>query len=202
MDIYLKKAIEMYPNAGCELVYHTPFEFLSSVMLSAQTTDKKVNNVCETLYKRYPDYNCVKESDYDDIYTILKPLGLAKGKTKNFIELSKALKKMGYIPSTVEELIKLPGIGIKTAYVYMAEIHKEPHIAVDTHVFRVVKRLGLTNEDNPIKVSIDLEKRYKKEEYIKAHHSFLFLGRYKCKGNNPDCATCLLSDVCKYKKEA
>jgi endonuclease-3 len=200
MDIYLKKAMEMFPDASCELIYHNPFEFLSEVMLSAQTTDKKVNMVSIKLFEKFPTFDSVKENDYDEIYEIIKPLGLAKGKTSNFIKLCLELQKRKTIPNNVADLVTLPGVGEKTAYVYMAEIYKEPHIAVDTHVSRVATRLGLSKEKDPLKISKDLERRYPKELYIKVHHTFLFLGRYKCKSLKPDCDSCLLKDIYQYKK--
>jgi len=200
MDSYLKKAIEMYPNAKAELIYHNDFEFLVCVMLSAQTTDKSVNGISGELFAKFPSYNAVKETDYDEIYRIIEPLGLAKNKTKNLILLCKQLQILGKIPASVDELVKLPGVGIKTASVYMGEIHHEPHIAVDTHVKRVANRLGLVDTDDVNKIQKALENRYKPEEYIKCHHTFLFLGRYKCKSQKPDCGTCLLKNICKYYK--
>lgn len=200
MDEYLSKAIEMYPNAGCELIYHNNYEFLIAVMLSAQTTDKKVNTVTPLLFRIYPSYNDITLEDSEDIYSIIRPLGLAKNKTKSIIKLAKELKELGYIPNNLTDLEKLSGIGHKTACVYLAEIYKEPHIAVDTHVLRVANRLGLSQNKNPLEVQRDLENRYSKEEYIKAHHSFLFLGRYTCKSINPKCTECLLNNICKFKK--
>ncbi len=200
MDEYLSKAIEMYPNAGCELIYHNNYEFLIAVMLSAQTTDKKVNIVTPVLFRKYPSYNDITLEDSEDIYSIIRPLGLAKNKTKSIIKLANELKELGYIPNNLTDLEKLSGIGHKTACVYLAEIYKEPHIAVDTHVLRVANRLGLSQSKNPLEVQRDLENRYSKEEYIKVHHSFLFLGRYTCKSINPRCKECLLNNICKFKK--
>lgn len=201
MDKYLEKAILMYPNASCELNYNTPFEFLIAVVLSAQTTDKKVNGVTSVLFDKYKNAYDLSNASFDDVYRILKPLGLAKGKTLNIINLSKEIVFLGYIPETIGDLIKLTGVGNKTACVYMQEIYKEPHIAVDTHVSRVALRLGLTKEKNPLKIQKDLENRYLKEEYIKAHHTFLFLGRYCCKSIKPNCNECLLRDICDYYKK-
>lgn len=199
MDLYLENIIKMYPNAGCELIYHNPFEFLVAVVLSAQTTDKAVNKITPMLFEKYPEPESMSNASYDDLFNILKPLGLAKNKTKNLISLSQDITNLGYIPENIKELTKLSGVGIKTANVYMSEIYKEPHIAVDTHVFRVSKRLGLiTDKDDVLSCEKKLEKRYLKEEWIKVHHSFLFLGRYKCKSQRPDCQTCLLKDKCKY----
>lgn len=200
MDEYLSKAIEMYPNAGCELIYHNNYEFLIAVMLSAQTTDKKVNTVTPELFRKYPSYNDITLEDSEDIYSIIRPLGLAKNKTKSIIKLANELKELGSIPNNLTNLEKLSGIGHKTACVYLAEIYKEPHIAVDTHVLRVANRLCLSQSKNPLEVQRDLENRYSKEEYIKAHHSFLFLGRYTCKSINPKCTECLLNNICKFKK--
>jgi endonuclease-3 len=203
MDFYLENTIKMFPNAGCELIYHNPFEFLVAVSLSAQTTDKAVNKITAILFDKYKSINDLANANYNDVYNIIKPLGLASNKTKNLINLSKEINLLGKIPDNIKDLTKLSGIGIKTANVYMAEIYKEPHIAVDTHVLRVSKRLGLIDENDNVSICQEkLENRYEKEYWIKAHHSFLFLGRYICKSIKPKCAECLLKEKCKYKKEA
>jgi endonuclease III len=200
MDEYLSKAILMYPNAKCELNYNNNFEFLVAVILSAQTTDKAVNKITPILFSKYPTFNSIDESCLDDIYSIIKPLGLAKNKSKSIVKLAIQLKEIGCIPTNLSDLEKLSGVGHKTACVYLAEIYKEEHIAVDTHVLRVANRLGLSNSNNPIQVQRDLEARYERSEYIKAHHTFLFLGRYTCKSINPKCENCLLNNICLYKK--
>ena len=202
MDFYLENTIKMFPNAGCELIYHNPFEFLVAVSLSAQTTDKAVNKITAILFDKYKSIQSLANANYNDVYNIIKPLGLASNKTKNLINLSKEINLLGYIPNNIKDLTKLSGIGIKTANVYMAEIYKEPHIAVDTHVFRVSKRLGLINDNDNVSICQDkLEKRYEKEYWIKVHHSFLFLGRYLCKSIKPNCKECLLKEKCKYFKK-
>lgn len=202
MDFYLENTIKMFPNAGCELIYHNHFEFLVAVSLSAQTTDKAVNGITSILFQKYKNSKELANANYLDLFNIIKPLGLAKNKTNNLINMSKKIEELGNIPNTIEELIKLPGVGIKTANVYMAEIYKEPHIAVDTHVYRVSKRLGLILETDSIQTCEEkLESRYPKDLWIKVHHSFLFLGRYKCKSIKPNCETCLLNTKCKYYKK-
>ena len=202
MDFYLENTIKMFPNAGCELIYHNPFEFLVAVSLSAQTTDKAVNKITAILFDKYKSIQSLANANYNDVYNIIKPLGLASNKTKNLINLSKEINLLGYIPNNIMDLTKLSGIGIKTANVYMAEIYKEPHIAVDTHVFRVSKRLGLINDNDNVSIcQYKLEKRYEKEYWIKVHHSFLFLGRYLCKSIKPNCKECLLKEKCKYFKK-
>lgn len=200
MDEYLSKAIQMHPDAGCELIYNNNFEFLIAVLLSSQTTDKHVNKITPMLFNRFSDFTQIHEENYDEIYEIIRPLGLARNKTKNIIKLCLELQELGSIPSSIEKLEKLSGVGHKTACVYMMEIHKEAHIAVDTHVLRVSNRLGLSSSDNPIVVQKELEQRYSSDEYIKAHHAFLFLGRYTCKSQRPNCIDCLLKNICKYKK--
>ena len=202
MDFYLENTIKMFPNAGCELIYHNPFEFLVAVSLSAQTTDKAVNKITAILFDKYKSIQSLANANYNDVYNIIKPLGLASNKTKNLINLSKEINLLGYIPNNIKDLTKLSGIGIKTANVYMAEIYKEPHIAVDTHVFRVSKRLGLIDDNDNVSICQDkLEKRYEKEYWIKVHNSFLFLGRYLCKSIKPNCKECLLKEKCKYFKK-
>ena len=200
MEYYLK-AKEMYPNAKCELNYNNNFEFLVAVILSRQTKDREVNKITPVFFEKYKDFYDLSNAAFDALYKIIKPLGLANSKTRDLINLSKSLASIGYIPTSLEELKKLDGVGNKTACVYMAEIYKEPHIAVDTHVSRVANRLGLSKECDPLKIQKDLENRYDTSLWIDIHHTFLFLGRYTCLSKHPKCETCLLKDMCKYYKE-
>lgn len=188
----------MFPNAGCELVYHNLFELLIAVSLSAQTTDKRVNEVTHVLFSKYPSPYLLANSQEDDVYKIILPLGLAKQKTKNIIELSKILvnEYNGNIPSTQEELEKLPGVGRKTSNVILMEGFHIPRIPVDTHVLRVSNRLGLVNSDNVEIVEKVLEKQYDKSEWYYVHHCLLFFGRYLCKAKNPDCNNCPFINDC------
>ena len=196
----LDKIYEMYPNAGCELIYHNQFEFLCAVLLSAQTTDKAVNKITPKLFEKYPDAFKMAKANQNDLIEILKPLGLAINKSKYLINLATDLveKYSGEIPTERKDIESLSGVGRKTCNVYLAQIHQIPNIAVDTHVHRVTQRLGLVKEkssvletENQLKLIID------KNEWIKAHHAFLFLGRYTCKSKNPDCINCKLNEICK-----
>lgn len=198
---YLNKAIEMYPDAKCELNYTSNFTFLVAVILSSQTKDSAVNKITPILFKKYKTIEDLASAHEEDLINIIKPLGLSKMKAKNIIELSKQILELKEIPSNVSELTHLSGVGNKTACVYMQEIYKEPHIAVDTHLKRVSNRLGLSCESDPLKIQKDLENRYPKDLYIKAHHTFLFLGRYTCLAKKPNCNMCKLNSICKFYNE-
>ncbi len=195
---YYTKAHLMYPNAKCELNYTTNFSFLIAVILSSQTKDVNVNKITPILFEKYPTINDLAHAKKEEVEAIIKPLGLSKMKSQNLIKISNEILSLGKIPNNIDELQKLSGVGNKTACVYMQEIHKEPHIAVDTHLKRVSNRLGLSCEEDPGKIQKDLEKRYKKELWISVHHTFLFLGRYTCLAKNPKCNECKLSDICLY----
>lgn len=195
---YYTRARLMYPNAKCELNYTSNFSFLVAVILSSQTKDINVNKITPILFKKYPTIESLSLASSSELEEIIRPLGLSKTKSINLIKLSKEILELGKIPDNIVDLQKLSGVGNKTACVYMQEIYKEPHIAVDTHLKRVSNRLGLSFEDNPIKIQSDLEKRYDKSLWINVHHTFLFLGRYTCLAKNPKCTECRLNDICNY----
>ena len=189
---------EMFPDAHCELVYNNHFELLVAISLSAQTTDAKVNKITPILFSKYPFPINLSEANIDDVIDILMPLGLAKTKAKNIINLSKILvdKYKGNIPHTKEELTKLPGVGVKTANVFLAEGLKVNAFAVDTHVSRVAQRLGISKSDNPLVIEEDLKKYFNEKDWIKLHHQFIFFGRYFCKAKNPQCNNCKVRKYC------
>ena len=195
---------EILPNAGCELIYSTDYGFLISVMLSAQTTDKKVNQVTEVLFNKYPSLNDLANADIIDIENILKPLGLFKNKARHIINISKTLidEYDGVVPKKKEELVKLSGVGNKTANVVRAEIFKIPEFPVDTHVHRICKRLGFVSENATVE---DVEKKMRsvleEKEYILSHHQFIHFGRYFCKATKPNCNECKLHKHCNYYKD-
>lgn len=200
----LLKLYEMYPNARCELKYTTDFSFLCAVVLSAQTTDKKVNEVTPILFEKYKTIDELSLAKEEDLIIILKPLGLMKSKSKYLIEIAKTIKnEYNYnVPCDFNLLIKIPGVGRKTANVYLGQIHNIPRIAVDTHVNRVSYRLGLSKTlSDVITTEENLMNYFKKEDYIRAHHGLLFLGRYKCHSKNPHCNDCKLNDICLYRRE-
>lgn len=197
----IKRLYKMYPNASCELNYTSNFSFLCAVVLSAQTTDKKVNEVTPVLFERYKTIDELANAKEEDLISILRPLGLMKSKSKYLINIANKIKNdYNYqVPAEFDELIKIPGVGRKTANVYLGQIHNIPRIAVDTHVARVSFRLGLSNySSNVLKTEESLMEYFDTSDYIKAHHLLLFLGRYKCFSRKPHCSDCLLNDICKY----
>ena len=189
---------EMFPNAHCELIYKNHFELLIAISLSAQTTDAKVNKITPILFAKYPNALSLSNANIDDVIDILMPLGLAKNKSKNIINTSKILveKYNGNVPHTKEELISLPGVGVKTANVFMAEGLGINAFAVDTHVSRVAQRLGISKSSNPLVIEEDLKKYFNEEDWIKLHHQFIFFGRYFCKAKNPECNNCKVKKYC------
>ena len=189
---------EMFPNARCELHYKTKFQLLIAIVLSAQTTDLKVNLVTPILFEKYPTITDLANAKIEEVIVILNPLGLANNKAKNIIATAKVImeKYHGDIPSTKEELVELPGVGVKTANVYMAEGLGINAFAVDTHVSRVSNRLGISKSDNPIKIEEDLKEFFHDMNWIKLHHQFIFFGRYFCKAKKPECNNCKLKKYC------
>lgn len=194
---------KMFPNPHCELEYFDDFSFLCAVVLSAQTTDKAVNLVTKPLFLKYPTVFDIATSSEDELIPILRPIGLMKNKSHYLIKISKAIVEGygGKVPHDFNELIKLPGVGRKTANVFLAEIDKRPAIAVDTHVNRVSYRLGLSSSiDNVLKTEHELEAGFDEKDWIKVHYGLLFMGRYKCLSKNPKCSDCNLKSICRYEK--
>jgi len=198
-----EKLDEMYPNAHCELNYKTFFQLLIAVMLSAQTTDNSVNKVTPKLFELFPTPFDLANAKLEDVENCIKSLGLYKNKSKNLIEMSKIIveKYNGNIPSNKEELINLPGVGIKTASVVLVEGYKIPAFPVDTHVERISKRLGIAPEKaSAINVMEKLMKKYSSDKWGKLHHQMIFFGRYTCKAQKPNCHECKLIEQCRYLK--
>lgn len=195
----LKKIIK---DPKCELDFSNNFELICAVMLSAQTTDKRVNMITPTLFSKYPDSKSLMNAEYNDVFKIIESLGLAKSKTSNLISLAKAieLNYKGIVPNSLEELIKLPGVGRKTASVVLALGFNIPAFPVDTHVHRVSYRLGYSKKDDDVlNAEIKLKKYIPKNDWINAHHLMLLFGRYHCKSINPNCVECNLKKYCKVK---
>lgn len=193
---------EIIVNPAPELDFHNTFELIVAVVLSAQTTDKRVNMTTKELFKKYPDPLSLSQVDYDTVEEIVRPLGLSKTKAKNIIALSDILHKeyMDIVPSDFNKLVKLPGVGRKTASVVLAVGFNLPAMPVDTHLYRMAQRLGYIKEADSIKEAEDAYKKYiPKDEWAKAHHLFLLFGRYHCKAINPECLDCKLKKYCKYK---
>lgn len=191
---------ELFPNPQCELIYNKDYELLISVMLSAQTTDKRVNMVTSMLYNKYPTLDDLSKADINDIISIIKPIGTYIKKASNIINISKSLidNYNGIVPNDRKYLESLPGVGRKTANVVLSNLFNEPCIAVDTHVARVSKRLGLARaNDDVLTIEKKLNKKFKKEELVTLHHSLVLFGRYYCKAIKPLCENCKLKDICK-----
>ena len=190
---------ELYPNAHCELNYSKDYELLIAVMLSAQTTDKAVNKVTAILFSNYKSVDELANADLKDVEQIISTIGMYKIKAKNVIGISKGLveKHNGKVPHDKEALRQLPGVGNKTANCVLAELFNEPYLALDTHMQRFAKRLGISNDKDLEK----MEKKYlrfiPKERLIKTNHQIIWFGRYKCKAISPDCENCKICDFCK-----
>lgn len=183
----------MFPNAKCELDYNNLFELIIAVVLSAQTTDKRVNQVAKELFRKYSNYTLLSKANIDDVIDIIKPLGMFKIKAKNIIELSKKLDNLGIIPDTLEGLMTLDGVGRKSANVILSEYFKIPRIAVDTHVYRTSIRLNLA-KGNVLEVEEKLMKTFEEKDWYYIHIHLVLLGRYICKAQKPLCEKCLIKD--------
>ena len=190
----------MHPEAACALDFGTRFQLLSAVMLSAQTTDVSVNKVTPVLFAKYPTAEAMAEADPLDVQEIIKTIGLYKNKSKNIVALSKMLvaEYGGEVPGRFDDLVRLPGVGRKTANVVLAEGFGEARIAVDTHVFRVSNRIGLTCARDPEGVEKGLMERLPEDQWSRTHHLLIFHGRKVCHARKPDCENCLLRDCCVY----
>lgn len=196
----LERLREKNPTPRCELYFHTPFQLLVSVVLSAQTTDKSVNKCMEPLYDRPGGFDPeqVVAMGADALLTKIRTIGLAPTKSKNVVKLAAILieKYGGQVPRSREELEALPGVGKKTASVVLAEVYGDPTLAVDTHVFRVTARLGLHNETTPDRCEGVLLDLIPKEFLPAAHHWFILLGRYTCVARGPHCESCAVAEFC------
>lgn len=196
---------ELYPNAYCELNYTKDYELLIAIVLSAQTTDIRVNKVTKVLFNKYKTLNELKDAKLSDIENIIKEIGTFKKKSIFVKEIATRLVNdyNGMVPNNREYLETLPGVGRKTTNVFLAEYYKVPAIAVDTHVERVSKRLKIARSNmNVSEVEKTLMRKIPKERWIKTHHQFIFFGRYHCKSAKPNCSNCKLQHLCKYYKTA
>ncbi len=195
---YLDK---LYPNPVCELKFTKDYELLLAIVMSAQTTDKRVNMVNEVLFKKYDTLDKLASAPLEDIEKIIKPIGTYKKKSIFIKEIASKLLEdnITKIPSDRDYLQSLPGVGRKTTNVFLSVIYNKPAIAVDTHVERVSKRLGLAKEsDTVLEVEKKLMKKIPKSKWSKVHHQLVFFGRYNCKSIKPDCCNCKIKDICKY----
>lgn len=195
---------ETMPSPKTELNYDSPFHLLLAVILSAQCTDKRVNIVTPPLFEAFPDPETLANATEEQVYPFIKSVTFPNNKTKSLIKAAKVLVEEfgGEMPSDIDNLMKLPGVGRKTANVMLAVVWNKAAMAVDTHVFRVSNRIGLTtNSKTPLATEKTLVKYFPEELLSTAHHWLILHGRYVCKSRNPDCDNCGLTMVCKeYKK--
>ena len=192
------------PNAETELIFNNSYELLVSVILSAQCTDKRVNQTTPAIFQKYPDVYFLSKATVDDLFPLIKSISYPNNKTKHLIGMAKMVvdKYNGQIPMTVEELVELPGVGRKTANVITSVIDKQPNLAVDTHVFRVAARIGLTTHARtPLEAEKQLVKHIPTHLIHKSHHWLIRHGRYICVARNPRCNHCGINPVCKYYNE-
>lgn len=194
---------ELIPNPKCELDYFNDYSLLIAIMLSAQTKDSRVNEVTNILFSKYKNLEELKNADFKDLQEIIKPLGSFNKKAFNVKEIARILLSEygGNVPIEREKLEELPGVGRKTANVFLAEYLNIPAIAVDTHVERVSKRLKLVKKDDtPLIIEKVLMKNIKKENWAKRHLQLVLFGRYYCKAKNPECTSCKIRNLCNYQK--
>ncbi len=187
-----------YPEAECALDHVNVYQLLVAVTLSAQTTDVSVNKVTPALFEKYPDAAAMAEADQEDVAGIIKTIGLYKTKSKRIVDQAKALVENfdGVVPEDDDLLVKLPGVGRKTANVVMSVGFGHQRIAVDTHVFRVSNRIGLVKADDVVKTEAQLKKTLPEDRWTEAHHSLIFHGRYCCDARKPECERCVINDDC------
>jgi endonuclease III len=193
------------PDAETELVYDNPFQLLVAVVLSAQCTDKRVNMTTPAIFERYPDAAALSKATFDELFPLIKSISYPNNKTKHLIGLANMLMDRfnGQVPMTVDELVQLPGVGRKTANVITSVIDEQPNMAVDTHVFRVSARLGLTNKaTTPLAAEKQLIRHIPQQYVYKAHHWLILHGRYTCLARNPQCSKCGLTGICKHYKQS
>ena len=190
---------ENMPLAETELHYGSTFQLLVAVVLSAQCTDKRVNLVTPELFRRFPTPEKMAEASFDELYEYISSVSYPNSKTRHLIALSQKLLADfgGQVPSDIDALMSLPGVGRKTANVVASIVYNEPVIAVDTHVFRVSRRLGLSDGRTPLAVETELEKYIPEDKRATAHHWLILHGRYVCTAKSPKCTECALSDWCR-----
>lgn len=196
IDLYLD---ELFPNPKCELNYNNDYELLIAIVLSAQSTDKRVNSVTSIIFNKYNSLKALKEAHLEDLEGIIRPVGSFRKKASYIKNIATILDENynGVVPCDRDELIKLPGVGRKTANVFLGEFYNMPAIAVDTHVERVSKRLSLASKsDNVLKVEKRLEKVFSKDVWARRHLQLVLFGRYYCKAIKPECRECKLKDIC------
>ena len=202
---FFRRLAEDNPSPTTELESGNAYQLLVAVILSAQCTDKRVNMTTPAIFEKYPDVRALSKSSVEELFPYIKSISYPNNKTKHLIGMAKAIvdRFNGQIPMTIDALIQLPGVGRKTANVITSVIDQQPNLAVDTHVFRVSKRIGLvsTSAKTPLAVERELIKNIPKEHIHKAHHWLILHGRYVCVARTPRCEICGLTPVCKYFKK-
>ena len=195
---------QTYPDAGCALEHIDIFELLICVVLSAQTTDKSVNKVTPALFAEYPDAAALSQANPDDVAEYIRSIGMYRTKSKNIVNLSKALVANydGKVPDDYDSLVSLPGVGRKTANVVLSVGFGHQRLAVDTHVFRVANRIGFVCEKDVLKTELALMEVIPENRWTRTHHSLIFHGRNCCDARKPKCTECPINQYCKYYKEA
>ncbi|HLR47128.1 MAG TPA: endonuclease III [Deinococcales bacterium] len=197
-ELILTELRRLYGAARTELDWETPFELLIAVILSAQATDAGVNRATPALFAAYPDAAALAAAEPEDVMPLINSIGLFRSKARNIVATARLLtaEHGGTIPATRTELMKLPGVGRKTANVVLGVLFNVPAIAVDTHVGRLARRLNFSRHDNPDKVELDLQQTFPEEEWVFAHHALILHGRRVCTARRPDCAACTVRDWC------
>ena len=194
----------LFPNPVCELNFEKDYEFLIAIVLSAQSTDKRVNSVTPILFSEYNNLKLLKEANLCDLEKIIRPVGSFRKKAYYVKEIARILDEEcgGVVPTDRDKLLSFPGVGRKTINVFLSEYYNIPAIAVDTHVERVSKRLGLAKEnDDVLTVETKLQKKFDKSLWSRLHLQLVLFGRYHCKAIKPECYNCWLVDICREKKK-
>ncbi len=190
-----------YPEVKCSLNYTTPIEMLIATQMSAQCTDARVNIITENLFKKYPSVDAFAEADYEELCEDIRSAGFYRQKAKNIILTAQRIRDeySGQVPDTMEDLLTLPGTGRKTANLVLGDIFKKPAIVVDTHCIRLSNRMGLTANQDPVKIEMDLKKLLPPEEGLGFCHRLVYHGRAVCPARKPRCEECIVGDICKKK---
>lgn len=194
----------LFPNPKCELIYNNDYELLIAIVLSAQSTDKRVNTVTPIIFSKYNSLSKLKKAPLEDLENIIRPVGSFRKKSSYIKDIATIIDEQynGVVPKDRDVLVTFPGVGRKTANVFLSEYYNEPAIAVDTHVERVSKRLKLASKkDDVLKIEKKLMKVFPKEEWAKRHLQMVLFGRYHCKAVKPNCGECKLIDICSEKKK-
>ena len=195
---------QSYPDTECALHHKNVFQLIVAVALSAQTTDKSVNQVTPALFEHYPDAEALAEADVEEISEYIKRIGMYRTKAKNIVAMAQKLCADfgGQVPDNYDDLISLPGVGRKTANVVLSVGFGQQRIAVDTHVFRVANRIGLVHEKDVLKTELALMDRIPEERWSRTHHSLIFHGRQCCDARKPKCDSCPIVSYCEYVNQA